>query len=97
MKSRIFVVALIFALIPFANASAEEMKVNAEATVTGQLVDVQGEKAKFNEYRDIRSGFTGDAGFQYERDKYYLDFTAQEVGRKDQSYELLGGKWGSSV
>jgi MtrB/PioB family decaheme-associated outer membrane protein len=95
MKSRIFVVALIFALIPFANASAEEMKVNAEATVTGQLVDVQGEKAKFNEYRDIRSGFTGDAGFQYERDKYYLDFTAQEVGRKDQSYELLGGKWGS--
>ena len=95
MKSGVFMVALISALIPFADASAEEMKVNAEATLTGQYVDVQGEKAKFNEYRDLRSGVTGDAGFQYERDKYYLDFTAQEVGRKDQSYELLGGKWGS--
>ena len=83
MKSGVFMVALISALIPFADASAEEMKVNAEATLTGQLVEVHGEEAKFNEYRDIRDGFTGDAGFQYEREKYYLDFTAQEVGRKD--------------
>jgi MtrB/PioB family decaheme-associated outer membrane protein len=95
MRSRVFLMATVFSLIPFALASAEETKINAEATLTGQYVDVQGEKAKFNEYRDIHSGATGDAGFQYERDKYYLDFNAREIGRKDQSYELLGGKWGS--
>ena len=95
MRSRFFLMATLFSLIPLASVSAEEMKINAEATLIGQYVDVQGEKAKFNEYRDLHTGVTGDAGFQYEREKYFLDFSARDVGRKDQSYDLLGGRWGS--
>jgi MtrB/PioB family decaheme-associated outer membrane protein len=95
MKSRVFLIAVIFSLVPFLKASAEEAKVSGNLTPIGQIVDVQGEKAKFNEYRDFHDGVTGDAAFQYEREKYYLNFNAQDVGRKDQSYELLGGRWGS--
>ena len=37
----------------------------------------------------------GDMTLQYESGNYYLDFRAAEAGRKTQSYELSGGKWGS--
>jgi MtrB/PioB family decaheme-associated outer membrane protein len=95
MKSIILVLVLIFSLIPLLNASAEEQKISGEAVVTGQLLNINGNKAKFNQYRDIRDGFTGSAHFQYEKEAWYTDFLATEVGRKDQSYELFGGKWGT--
>lgn len=95
MKSIVLLMVLSFSLIPFWNASAEETKIRGEATVIDQVVDLQGHKDKFNEYRDIRNGPTGQFDLQYERENYYLDFYGQEVGRKDQSYNLLGGKWGS--
>jgi len=77
------------------NSSAEERKITGEVSVTGQLLNIEGEKAKFNEYRDIRDGFYGDLMLQYESGNYYIDFRAAEVGRKTQNYELSGGKWGS--
>ncbi len=86
---------LIFSLITFLNASAEETKIRGEVTVIDQVVDLQGQKAKFNEYRDIRNGPTGQFDLGYERDNYYVDFYGQEVGRKDQSYGLHGGQWGT--
>ena len=95
MKSKVFILVVIFGLITFMNASAEETKIKAEATVIGQAVDLQGQKSKFNEYRDIRSGFTGQFDLQYERGDYYVDFYGQEVGRRDQSYGLYGGQWGT--
>ena len=95
MKSRALLFALIFSLMTIAEAPAEEMKISGEATVTAQHLNINGEKAKFNEYRDYRDGFTGDAEFQYERGNYYMDFTATNIGRKDQSYDFSGGKWGS--
>ncbi len=73
----------------------DEVKLNAEATLIGQILDFTGQKAKFNEYRDIRTGPTGQFELQYERKAYYLDLSGQEIGRNDQSYGLSGGKWGS--
>jgi MtrB/PioB family decaheme-associated outer membrane protein len=98
MKSKVFMMVLIFSLLTSWNAFAQESQertVSGEVTVTPQYLDIKGEKAKFNEYRDIHTGVTGDFGFQYEKGKYYIDFSGKDVGRKDQSYELLGGKWGS--
>ncbi len=74
MKSRVFLMALIFSLITFLNASAEEMKISGEATVIDQIVDLHGQKAKFNEYRDIRNGPTGQFDLQYEKKDYDGDF-----------------------
>ncbi len=95
MKSRFFAVAAILSLIAFQEASAEERKLDGELTVLGQILDFKGEKAKFNEYRDIRGGATGAFDVQYERGNYYLDLSGEEVGRRDQEYRLSGGKWGS--
>ena len=95
MKSKVFLLVLIFGLMTFLNASAEEATVKGEATVIDQVVDLQGQKAKFNEYRDIRNGPTGSFDLGYERGNYYIDAYGQEVGRKDQSYGIYGGQWGS--
>ncbi len=94
MKSKIFILVVTFSLMTFLNAFAEEKVISGEATVIDQIVDLKGQKAKFNEYRDIRNGPTGQFDLQYERGNYYLDFNGQEVGRKDQSYNLHGGQWG---
>jgi MtrB/PioB family decaheme-associated outer membrane protein len=86
---------LLFGLLASLNVFAEERTISGEVTVIPQYLDIQGEKAKFNEYRDIRSGVTGDFGVLYEKGNYYIDLFGKDVGRKDQSYDLLGGKWGS--
>jgi len=95
MKSKVLVLVVIFSLMTFLNASAEEATIKGEATVIEQVVDLQGQKAKFNEYRDIRNGPTGQFDLQYERGEYFVDAYGQEVGRKDQSYGIYGGQWGS--
>ena len=95
MRSKVFILAAMFTFMIFPNASAEDVKLTGEATLIGEVVDFKGNKGKFNEYRDIRDGFTGEGNIQYERGAYYLDFNAREILRQDQSYDLSGGKWGS--
>ena len=95
MNSKVLILAVIFCAVLGVGASAEERMVSGEISVTAQHLNLEGEKAKFNEYRDIRDGFYGDLNLQYESGNYYLDFRASEAGRKTQSYELAGGKWGS--
>jgi MtrB/PioB family decaheme-associated outer membrane protein len=94
MKPKILILTAIYSLITCLSASAEEEKLTGELTPIGQILSIEGSKAKFNEYRDIRTGGTGNAAVQAEKGKYYLDFTATDVGRKDQSYDLQGGQWG---
>jgi len=95
MKPAILILCfMIGGLLP-GNASAEERIIEGEVSITGQHLNMEGEKAKFNEYRDIRDGFTGDFYLRYEKDNYHMDAQGRDVGRRDQSYELSGGKWGS--
>ena len=86
---------MFFSQIAFCNASAEERKVEGEVSVTGVAPKIEGEKAKFNEYRDIRDGVYVGIDLQYEAEKYYIDLKAEDVGYKTQKYGLEGGKWGS--
>ena len=50
--------------------------------------------SKFNEYRDLRNGVYGHIGLHYDAEKNHLDFNADEMGYRDQKYELDGGRWG---
>ena len=95
MKAKGFAVFLVFGLITFGAASAQENKVSGEVSVTAEHLRITGQKAKYDEYRDLRDGFFGDASLQYEHGRYYLDFWAEDAGRKTQSYGLAGGRWGS--
>ncbi len=95
MKVKFLILTAIFCLAAFLDASAQEKTLSGDLTLLGQVRDLTGEKAKFNEYRDIRTGVTGSFDVQYERGNYYLDFYGNEVARRDQKYDLSGGKWGN--
>ena len=86
---------MILSLVPSWNASAQERTLAGEVSLTPAGVDLKGNPGKFNEYRDLRDGVNGHIGLHYDAEKTYLDFRADDIGYKDQRYELGGGQWGS--
>jgi Putative outer membrane beta-barrel porin, MtrB/PioB len=95
MQSRIFLLVMILSLAPCWNAMAQEGTWTGEFSLTPAQVDIKGSRAKLNEYRDLRDGVYGHIGLHYDAEKTYLDFRADDIGYRDQKYELGGGKWGS--
>ncbi len=76
--------------------TTEEKNYAGEVVLTPTLLfGFKGQKAKFNEYRDLRDGVYGAAALKYDADRYYLDFGAADVGYKTQTYNLDGGWWGT--
>ncbi|RPJ43549.1 MAG: hypothetical protein EHM27_00620, partial [Deltaproteobacteria bacterium] len=65
MNSKVLILAVIFCAVLGVGASAEERMVSGEISMTAQHLNLEGEKAKFNEYRDLRDGFYGDLNLQY--------------------------------
>ncbi len=86
---------MILSLVPFWNAIAQERTLTGEVSFAPAQVDIKGNRAKFNEYRDLRSGVYGHIDLHYDAAKTYLDFRANDLCYRDQKYELGGGKWGS--
>jgi hypothetical protein len=86
---------IILSLAPCGNVSAQEKTLAGEISAVPLQVDVRGNRAKFNEYRDLRGGVRSHIGLQYDGDRTYLDFQAENMGYKDQKYELNGGRRGS--
>ena len=94
MQSRVFLLAMILSLAPCGNAFAQERTLTGEVSFTPAQVDIKGNRAKFNEYRDLRDGVYGHIGLHYDAEKTYLDFRADDIGHRDQKYELGGGEMG---
>jgi hypothetical protein len=95
MKSGVYLFMIILSLVPCWNAFAQEETLAGEASLSETQVEIEGNRVKFNEYRDLRGGVYGHIGFHYDAEKTYLDFRANNIGRRDQEYELGGGEWGS--
>ncbi len=95
MQSRPLLIMIAVVLLPSSNLFAEEWTLRGEASAVPIQVDIRGNKAKFNEYRDIREGVRGHIGVNLEREDTYLDFQAGAIGNKDQTLELNGGNRGS--
>ncbi len=95
MLSRVFLLAMILTLVPCWSASAQDRTINGEVSAVPMRVDVKGSRAKFNEYRDLRDGASGNIGLRYDAGKDYFDFRAGDIGRRDQKYELEGGSRGN--
>jgi MtrB/PioB family decaheme-associated outer membrane protein len=97
MKRQIFLSILIFGLFSLSPAFAEEKedKFSGEISAQGTLTHINGNTAKFNEYRDIRNGLYGDVKLKYDDDKYYVDFYSRNMFYDTQRYDLEGGKWGA--
>jgi len=92
---RVLLFAVIFSLVPGWNAWAQERTLAGEVSALPLQVDVKGNRAKFNEYRDLRGGVHGHIVLRYSEEKTFLDFKADDIGYRDQKYELSGGRWGS--
>jgi len=95
MLSKVLQLVTVFSLIACWNASAQERTLAGEISAIPLQVDVKGNRAKFNEYRALRDGVHGYIGLRYNAGKTYLDFRADDIGYRDQKYELNGGRWGS--
>jgi MtrB/PioB family decaheme-associated outer membrane protein len=96
MKRRIFLSVLFFSLFSLSPTFAEEKedKFSGAITAEGVVNHTIGNKAKFNEYNDIRNGLYGDAKIKYDDDKYYIDFGTHNMFYDTQRYDLESGKWG---
>ena len=90
----IIVLGAIISLLPISDSLAGDYGIEGAIGVTGRLLDLEGNEAKFNEYRDIRDGLYGNFHLLYDAN-YYLDFNASDIGYGTQSYTLDGGKWGA--
>jgi len=90
--------ALVMMLIPgslvFANETALGPAFEGEVTATGQLVHVNGNDAKFDEYADTKDGIYGGISLRYDKDAYFMRFNAEDILYKTQNYRLDGGLWG---
>ena len=95
MQSGVFLLVMILFLAPCGNAFAQQRTLTGEVSLTPAQVDIKGNRAKFNEYRDLRDGVYGRIGLHYDAEKTYLDFRADDIGYRDQKFELGGGRGGS--
>ncbi|HOD35475.1 MAG TPA: MtrB/PioB family decaheme-associated outer membrane protein [Syntrophales bacterium] len=102
MKSAIFIMVVMALILSPPCASAEDKKaeegkaVTSDFSVTGQYTDIGGNRAKFNEYRDMREGVGVYVGAEAgsETHNSYLRGEAGNIGYRDQQYRLEGGQWG---
>jgi MtrB/PioB family decaheme-associated outer membrane protein len=97
MRSQTFLPFLLLGLFSLSPAFADdqENKFSGEISTQGTLVNINGNKAKFNEYGDIQDGVYDDVKIKYDDDKYYVDFYSRNMFYHTQSYDLEGGKWGA--
>ena len=95
MRFGALLLVMILSLVPCWNVPAQERTLFGEVSVAPMQVDIKGNRAKFNEYRDLRDGVYGHIGLHYDAEKTYLDFRADDIGYRDQQYELDGGRRGS--
>jgi hypothetical protein len=95
MQSRVFLLVMILSLAHCWNAFAQERTPTGEVSLTPAQVDIKGNWAKFNQYRDLWDGAYGHIGLHYDAEKTYLDFRADDTGRREQKYGLSGARWGS--
>jgi MtrB/PioB family decaheme-associated outer membrane protein len=94
MKSKIMVSVIILSLLPLLNVLAEENNLEGSITATGVLRRLNGNEAKFNEYRDIHDGVYGRIRLNYDTDQFFGKFKADDIAYDTQYYRLDGGMWG---
>ncbi len=104
MKLRTITLAIVFSLLPFAGAFGADDAGTGETAGTfygdvggtGWGTTINGSRAKFSEYRDMRSqgGFYTDVKLGYDSDNYWMKFKGTDMGYHTQDYQLDGGMYG---
>jgi MtrB/PioB family decaheme-associated outer membrane protein len=93
MKKCIPMSMMLALLLPL-STHAQERQIEGELELTGKLADIDGSKAKFNEYRDIGDGIYGALRLWHDTDTFFFNFQAENISYEDQNYRLDGGGYG---
>src|SRR4030043_1069190 len=98
MRPRFFILFVILVFLPVSSAFSEEKNWTGEVSVTGVLPYIDGNKAKFNEYRDYKDETIrpfGEVLLNFDNKKgYFFDFSASDIGYDTQEYMAEGGRYG---
>ncbi len=94
MKLRTAILTTFICLLLLSTAFAEENRLEGYASLTGRITDINGNKAKFNEYRDIKSGVYPDIRLGYDTGNYFIDGSGHNIGFDNQNYHFDAGAWG---
>lgn len=91
-KTYIPLAAMLAILLPLSSVHAEE-QTGGEVTLTPTFANVNGSKAKFNEYRDIQDGAYGGVRLWKETDDFFIKLQADDILYNTQSYRIDGGNY----
>lgn len=81
-------------ILPVLPVFAADGTLEGEIGVSGVFTDIDGSKAKFNEYRDLMDGVYGGAWLHYDTEDFFVNGQASDVGYDTQKYEVEGGMYG---
>jgi MtrB/PioB family decaheme-associated outer membrane protein len=94
MKQLFIFLSVVISLLIVSSAFAEQQTLAGEVSLKGLLVNVKGDEAKFNEYRDQLDGVYGRVKLLYDTDAWWLKANASDIAYDTQKYQLEGGMWG---
>jgi len=98
MKKKIYSAVIVLSLaVPALAAATDENKAEVNGTVELGVrgVGTNGDKARFQEFRDAREGFIGGMQVDALKGAYHLELDALNPGADDQSFQLKGGEYGN--
>ena len=93
----IYILALCSLLLLTSGLYADDNKplsLSGEINAVGKLADINGNEAKFNEYRNLDTGVYGNIRLKYGNDQYFLKLNANDIAYDTQNYKLEGGSYG---
>ncbi len=97
MKKQVYSAVILLSLatpaLVVAADNTTEVHGSVEAGVRG--VAVNGNEARFNEFRDIDDGVTGSIQLDALKGAYHFQFDADKIGEDDQFFQLKGGEYGN--
>lgn len=84
-----------FLLLPTYSFAEEDATISGEGSVIVRTVEGERESSKFEEYREIPDGLSGEAELRYKRKEgYFLEFRAKDIAEDDQYFNLKAGNYG---
>jgi len=94
MKKLYVAMAVLSTLLLPSAVFAGEADVSGGVKLGVRGVDDANGSAKFQEYRDIDDGMFGKIWLDAFKGSYFFEVKGKNIGLDDQSYQLLGGKYG---
>jgi MtrB/PioB family decaheme-associated outer membrane protein len=86
---------LLLPVLCASGAQAADNEVTGFVAPSVKSVHISGNKAKFSEYGDPDSGFSGGVEVKSETDTGYVTFNAEDIALDTQSYKAEAGQYGN--